>query len=187
MLDALSIVVYVCETMHFSRDEPTKPDAAPKAPVSNWQPGLMPSSNKNNSSKIWMKASVNGDIFRPFAVEVKKPIEVLDKNQISVGQRLRAKVAASVGCLLKHVSIAKYNKKQDCWTITKSQTRKYAGLIRDNRLLIVKTEDLFLLDKKTAAIRPSVNEEIHETMRVYRGRTEIKLSMNLDISDVAVD
>jgi hypothetical protein len=189
MLDALSIVVYVCETMHFS-DEATKPDAAPTKPntviketVSSWRPWVLPTAESKKIKETWMKSPESDHGFKTIGVEVKKAI----KDETSISQKVRARIAASVDCLSKHVSIATHNKKQDCWTITKSATRKYAGLIYKKRLLVVKTEDVFLIDSETASLRPNVNDDADETMRVHRGRVEIKLSRNLDISDIAVD
>ena len=189
MLDALSIVVYVCETM-YGYDEPTKPDTAPTEPntvpketVSSWHPGVLSTAESKKVKQTWLKNSESGHEFKPIGVEVKKEI----KDETSISQKVRARVAASVNCLSKHVSIATHNKKQDCWTITKSATRKYAGLIYKKRLLVVKTEDVFLIDSETASLRPNVNDDADETMRVHRGRVEIKLSRNLDISDIAVD
>jgi hypothetical protein len=189
MLDALSIVVYVCETMHFS-DEPTKPDTTPTKPntvpkeaVSGWHPGVLSTVESKKVKQTWLKNSELDHGFKTIGVEIKKEI----KDETSIGQRLRARVAAAMECLGKHVSIATHNVDQDYWTITKSPTRKYAGLIYKKRLLVVETENLFLHNKKTASLRPNVSDTSNETMRVHRGRVEIKLSRNLDISDIAVD
>jgi hypothetical protein len=144
---------------------------------------VLPTAESKKIKETWMKSPESDHEFKTIGVEVKKAI----KDETSIGQKLRARVAAATGCVTKNVSIATHNVEQDYWTITKSATRKYAGLIYKKRLLIVGTKDVFLPNKDTASLRPNVNDDANETMRVHRGRVEIKLLMNLDVSDIVVD